>query len=293
MVEIICEWCKNKNKAWLIGTIIDNITRRTAAYDVFNFNNSEKYYYEDFTPLSLNPADKVSVLNEKKCKDNPLFTEIMKVKLCNNDMEFIQWFESFIIEDTRKEELTDNIKNITYLLTRIMPEQNIKNDSIIRTIIKNLTISFLFRLLYKSPNERKFYIFLQDDDIKEYKNIMHVPGKSRKNFAITHKYKIIIDCKKIFSFSREQQTMVEYYTMTEKWLYYSSSTPIWKKRIIKYSGIIDEINKTVSFENDDFYNYFNYDLEEQKIELQPQFSANFSNDSEILEYFETNEKIIL
>lgn len=63
----------------------------------------------------------------------------------------------------------------------------------------------------------------------------------------------------------------------EHWLYHASFSPLWRERIIKYKGIIDETNKVIFTENetknsDDneqaFYNEFGYEPDEQKIETQ-------------------------
>ena len=62
----------------------------------------------------------------------------------------------------------------------------------------------------------------------------------------------------------------------EQWLYYASFSPLWKERIVKHNGFIDETNKKIIFaekENSDdneeaFYNEFGYEPDEQKIETQ-------------------------
>jgi hypothetical protein len=54
------------------------------------------------------------------------------------------------------------------------------------------------------------------------------------------------------------------------WLFYACYSPIWKRRVMQHNGIINK--KTVTFENDDdlddFYNKYNYDPDEQSIEIQ-------------------------
>lgn len=58
---------------------------------------------------------------------------------------------------------------------------------------------------------------------------------------------------------------------SEKWLYYASRSPLWYERIIRFKGIIDEENKTVSFDNDnfdEFYNHWGYEPDEQSKEIQ-------------------------
>jgi fructosamine-3-kinase len=62
----------------------------------------------------------------------------------------------------------------------------------------------------------------------------------------------------------------------DKWLYHASFSPLWKERIVRHKGIIDEKMRTITFqeeENSDdneqaFYNEFGYEPDEQKIETQ-------------------------
>ena len=52
----------------------------------------------------------------------------------------------------------------------------------------------------------------------------------------------------------------------DNWLYYCSKSPLWKKRIIKYDGIINDETETVvipDYFHDDFYDSYNYELDEQ------------------------------
>ena len=60
-------------------------------------------------------------------------------------------------------------------------------------------------------------------------------------------------------------------TLYESWLYHASFTPIWKIRINNFNGIINHANKLITFnyENDEenFYNSFDYEIDEQSIEL--------------------------
>jgi hypothetical protein len=56
------------------------------------------------------------------------------------------------------------------------------------------------------------------------------------------------------------------------WLFYASYSPLWKKRILKYNGTIDDKEKKIIFsdENDEelFYTEFGYEPDEQKIKVQ-------------------------
>lgn len=56
------------------------------------------------------------------------------------------------------------------------------------------------------------------------------------------------------------------------WLYFASFSSIWKERIMRFNGKIDNANKNVLFEDDEclegFHNKYNYEPDEQKRETQ-------------------------
>ena len=60
----------------------------------------------------------------------------------------------------------------------------------------------------------------------------------------------------------------------ENWLYYASNTPIWKQRILKYKGFIDHDTKTVTIENEEFHDNYDYEPDEQSRELKEMLWSN-------------------
>ena len=60
----------------------------------------------------------------------------------------------------------------------------------------------------------------------------------------------------------------------DKWLYYASYTPIWNTRIKKYNGVIDHETKTVSIENEEFYEIYDYEPDEQSGKLKKMLWGN-------------------
>ena len=60
----------------------------------------------------------------------------------------------------------------------------------------------------------------------------------------------------------------------DNWLYYASYTPIWNTRIKKYNGVIDHETKTVSIENEEFYENYDYEPDEQSRELKKMLWGN-------------------
>lgn len=60
----------------------------------------------------------------------------------------------------------------------------------------------------------------------------------------------------------------------DDWLYYASFTPIWKQRIVKFNGKVDYNEHTVSFDNEEFYNIYDYEPDEQSKELKTMLWSN-------------------
>jgi hypothetical protein len=56
------------------------------------------------------------------------------------------------------------------------------------------------------------------------------------------------------------------------WMYYTFQTPVWSNRVEEFEGIFNHETKTIDFDNDDdfdeFYDHFNYEPDEQKLEIQ-------------------------
>ena len=75
----------------------------------------------------------------------------------------------------------------------------------------------------------------------------------------------------LFHLKREQNDIKNIYR--DKWLYHASFSPLWKERILKHNGYINENNKSVVFDESEdfeeaFYDEFGYEPDEQKMETQ-------------------------
>jgi hypothetical protein len=129
-------------------------------------------------------------------------------------------------------------------------------------------------MFYSNKKGRSVYVIVEPEDVVVYETI--IPNK--KNYQ---PYKILsLGCLypidkynylSLFSISRNyQKNPLNIYHYS--WLYYSSFTPIWSKRILEYNGIINHESKTITFENYDdeenFYDNYGYEPDEQKIEIQ-------------------------
>lgn len=129
------------------------------------------------------------------------------------------------------------------------------------TILKNLSMKDPEKIETSKPR----FIVIKDEQIEKYKTV------EPKNTIWKH---LRIVCEKpLYSekmTKKKEEKLLQIFR--EKWLYYASRSPIWKKRIVEYNGKIDGRKKTVEFINDDeyelFHDKFNYEPDEQPLELQ-------------------------
>lgn len=132
---------------------------------------------------------------------------------------------------------------------------------------------------------KNIYVHIEPEEVIIYETInADLKAKNDELTPILPAYKILplatvyyidkYNYLSLFHLQREKLDIKIVYR--EEWLYYASFSPLWKERILKHNGFIDETNKKVIFEekenSDDneqaFYNEFGYEPDEQKIETQ-------------------------
>jgi hypothetical protein len=89
-------------------------------------------------------------------------------------------------------------------------------------------------------------------------------------------------CKSLFHLKREKENIRDAYL--HHWLYYASKTPLWRKRIQDFKGVVCYEEKKVIFKEDEddellqaFYDNYGYEPDEQKKEVQNKCIGNKSN----------------
>jgi hypothetical protein len=132
---------------------------------------------------------------------------------------------------------------------------------------------------------KNLYVHIEPEEVIIYETInADLKSKNDELTPILPAYKILplasvyyidqYNYLSLFHLKREKIDITIAYR--EQWLYYASFSSLWKERIVKHNGFIDETNKKVIFaekENSDdneqaFYNDFGYEPDEQKIETQ-------------------------
>jgi len=112
-------------------------------------------------------------------------------------------------------------------------------------------------------HQKKFLLVLNKEDVEQYNTTNYANMTLSKNVV----YGIRNDVQLLFLASHTDMKKEYYY----HWLYYAYESPIWKERIEEYCGTKNDIEKTIDFENEDFeekfMNLYNYDPDEQSIEI--------------------------
>jgi hypothetical protein len=121
-------------------------------------------------------------------------------------------------------------------------------------------------------NDKKFYIRLYAEDITRFETVDHEKEKARNVLKRVCEYAPYRE-KECADYDFEcpnPNGILEKYRY--HWLYYASYSPIWKKRIEDYGGIINYKTKNVDFpeeeNHDEFHEMYQYEPDEQSKEVQ-------------------------
>jgi len=202
---------------------------------------------------------------------------------------------SFILDDVKQEHLLNTLTVITLFFTEnglnidykdIMDEYNkiLLSDTTHKRLILLANLIHLYGLYLKGKKiiGKNTNVIVEPEDVVMYETI-EVNLQEKENdirMPTLSAYKILpvaalypidkYNYLSLFKLKRDNTDIKTAYYFN--WLYHASFSPLWKERIQKYNGFIDEEKKTVLFKNEsleeEFYNYFNYEPDEQKSEVQ-------------------------
>jgi hypothetical protein len=118
---------------------------------------------------------------------------------------------------------------------------------------------------------KNLYVHIEPEEVVLYETI-HVSDDlvPRKILPLAKIYAIDTDnYLSLFDLKRENQDIKTAYYYD--WLYYASHSPLWKSRILKHNGVIDQKNHKVEFDDEDidgFYDEYGYEPDEQTLEVE-------------------------
>jgi hypothetical protein len=124
------------------------------------------------------------------------------------------------------------------------------------------------------PSTKKitFYIEVDLEDIHEYRTQQYAECKGWMLLRDVVKYNLdeYLSTKDKDSLNIKSKSLLRD-DFVDNWIYYSSSSPLWAKRISLYGGIIDNVNKKITFDDEDneelFYNMYHLEPDEQPMHV--------------------------
>jgi len=225
-------WMENRLDDTLISTILTNLCSRDASVDFY-------IMYKKSIP---SPSCLTDTFNNIDNSNN--IDEIYNI--AKDTIHNLKLFT------TRRKNSLDNIN----LVFETIPLLSIK---LYKSAIKSRLITGLFLLNKENKYDPKFYIISKECEISQYKTKPIINMKGRKIPLRECCYSLHLKP------NTEEKNIRDY----DNWLYCASKTPIWKKRIVRYGGIV---NETVYFENteneDKFFNMYDYEPDEQSTQTQ-------------------------
>ena len=270
----------------LIASIINNLMIRPFSIDVFILRKILSLNVETNTEFNVFKSNlKIALINEN-------YLEIASLILNKMDEEkYVKILELVIEFFVQEQKLKIDIKRDIKEYKKIVKLNNIKIHN--KKIVLLSRIIHYFGVLKNVKLGKKLYVHIEEEDIVMYDpidaildNNKFLPYKILPNACVYN-----IDSKNylsLFHLKRDNYNIELSYR--DNWLYYASYSPLWKKRILKYNGVIDNKERKITFLNEDdaemFYNEFGYEPDEQKIEVQQKIIKPIKKERSWLSFYD-------
>ena len=262
-----------------ISMIVNNFMIRPHTMDIFtlkqivdicDFDTSDIQEYALSGNFEIIGAELNSIL---EAKDFMMLASLILTSI--KDEHIIDTFKASIIYFMNKGLKIDNIKTVQEYTKIIGNNYHSSNK---RVIILSRILHY-FVVMKNIKLGKNLYVHIEPEDIILYETIqVDLQEKDKRTILPARKilplasiYYIDTDnYLSLFDLKREKQDIKKAYYYN--WLYHTSFSPLWRSRILKHNGYIDEINKTILFEEDEdeqtFHDEFGYEPDEQKLETQ-------------------------
>ena len=179
---------------------------------------------------------------------------------------------SLILTDIKDEHIDEAFEVATnYFVTEMGLKKKVPNydkQSSNKRVLILCRIVHYFTATAKKKLGKNLYVHVEPEEVVLYETI-HV-GLPRKILRLAKIYTIDSDnYLSLFDLKRETQDIKTAYYYD--WLYYASHSPLWKSRILKHNGVIDQKKHKVEFDDDDideFYDNYGYEPDEQSTEIE-------------------------
>lgn len=214
----------------------------------------------------------------------------------------------YILSDCMDHELNDIMDfTIVYFTTLIgeldkdsimkqTKQVHIKNKCSKRKIILTKIIG-LFSIKNNLVLGKKIKPTLLENDNQNYATTSHefTEGRCFAYKILKQECKFSIDTNNnlsLFHLKRDKNDIKDAYL--NNWLYFAAFSPIWKERIINFNGAINHCKKVIEFSDDEdfemFYNKYNYEPDEQPVEVQNKSIQKIETTKTWESFYEKNNK---
>jgi hypothetical protein len=276
--EFISTETDEEEKKKIIAVIVNNLLVRKYTLDVF---------------LLRQVVEQFEI-------EQPTTEETLEQLLKKADYEQLA---SFILEVMSEEALNDTLEKIVdYFISKGVP---LKKAKILKDfkklshknknlILLSKTINYFHRLNGVKMG-KSWYIYVEEENLKQYETIYNSETDSRNILEKACLYGTN-ESGYLGAFKLSRELVADIKTEYRfSWLYYASFTPVWASRIEKYGGFRDHETQKVQFQDDDFfdafYNEFQYDPDEQNIDIQDKNIPFIKTDFIINQFLKSYSKL--
>jgi hypothetical protein len=244
-----------------ISMIVNNFMIRPHSMDVFMLKQIVDICDFDKTDIQdyiTKPGNNLEVIRRElvtalRTKDFMILASLILIDIKDEhiDTMFEVATNYFVTEMGLKKKVQDYDKNATN-----------KRVLILCRIVHYFTVTANKKL------GKNLYVHVEPEEVVLYETI-HA-GVPRKILPLAKIYAIDSNnYLSLFDLKRETQDIKTAYYYD--WLYYASHSPLWRTRILKHNGVIDQKNHKVEFDDDDideFYDNYGYEPDEQSKEVE-------------------------
>jgi len=244
-----------------ISMIINNFMIRPHSMDIFMLKqivdicDFDKTDIQDYITSQGNNLEVIrrEMISALRTKDFMMLASLILIDIKDEhiDSAFEVATNYFVTEMGLKKKVQDYDKNATNKRVLIL-----------------CRIVHYFTATAKKKLGKNLYVHVEPEEVVLYETI-HV-GLPRKILRLAKIYTIDSDnYLSLFDLKRETQDIKTAYYYD--WLYYASFSPLWRTRILKHNGVIDQKNHKVEFDDDDideFYDNYGYEPDEQSTEVE-------------------------
>ena len=254
-----------------ISMIVNNFMIRPHSMDIFMLKQI----------VEICDFDKTDIQDYIDCPGNNL--EVIRRELITalRTKDFMM-LASLILIDIKDEHIDTMFEAATnYFVTEMGLKKKVQDYDKNATNKRVLILCRIVHYFTATANKKlgkNLYVHVEPEEVVLYETIY--TGAPRKILSLAKIYAIdSYNYLSLFDLKRETQDIKTAYYYN--WLYYASHSPLWKSRILKHNGVIDQKNHKVEFDDDDideFYDNYGYEPDEQSTEVENKTIQNIKKE---------------